>query len=48
MRKVEGAAFCPETREIRRRRLASTESQIAKLERRRALLIKALAPDKPE
>ena len=38
MRLIEGAAACPETSEVQRRRLASVERQIADLERRRARL----------
>ncbi len=38
MRMIEGAAACPETSDVQRRRLASIERQIAELERRRAEL----------
>ncbi|CAO3933964.1 MerR family transcriptional regulator [Achromobacter mucicolens] len=38
MRLIEGAAACPQTSEVQRRRLASVERQIADLERRRARL----------
>lgn len=42
MRRVEGAAFCPQTRELQRKRLNRIESQIAELELRRAQLKAAL------
>jgi len=42
MRLIEGAAACPETSEVQRKRLASVERQIADLERRRARLRKML------
>ncbi len=38
MRMIEGAASCPQTAEVQRRRLASLDRQIADLERRRARL----------
>jgi MerR family transcriptional regulator, copper efflux regulator len=43
MRLIEGAAFCTQTTEAQRQRLASIERQIAELERRRARLLKTLA-----
>jgi len=43
MRMVEGAAACPETTGVQRRRLASIERQIAELEQRRTRLRKMLA-----
>lgn len=43
MRMIEGAAACPETTAVQRRRLASIEKQIAELERRRAQLRRMLA-----
>ena len=51
MRLIEGAAACPETSEVQRRRLASVERQIADLERRRARLREMLedtAPPSPQ
>ncbi|OXC91700.1 MerR family transcriptional regulator [Achromobacter sp. KAs 3-5] len=51
MRLIEGAAACPETSEVQRRRLASVERQIADLERRRARLremLEASAPPCPQ
>lgn len=42
MRLIEGAAACPETSDVQRKRLASVERQIADLERRRARLRKML------
>lgn len=40
---IEGAAACPETSEVQRKRLASVERQIADLERRRVRLRRMLA-----
>lgn len=45
MRNVEGAAFCPQTRALQRKRLAAIETQIAALERRRVQLMAALADE---
>lgn len=39
---IEGAAMCPETTDVQRKRLAGIENQIAELERRRARLLKTL------
>ncbi len=47
MRLIEGAAACPETSEVQRRRLASVERQIADLERRRARLREMLEDSAP-
>jgi DNA-binding transcriptional MerR regulator len=47
MRLIEGAAACPETSEVQRRRLASVERQIADLERRRARLRQMLEDSAP-
>lgn len=43
MRMIEGAAACPETTAVQRRRLASIERQIAQLEQRRMRLRGMLA-----
>jgi DNA-binding transcriptional MerR regulator len=40
---IEGAAACPETSDVQRKRLASVERQIADLEKRRAKLRGMLA-----
>ncbi|MCL4659397.1 MerR family transcriptional regulator [Burkholderia multivorans] len=45
MRMIEGAAACPETSEVQRRRLASIERQIADLEQRRARLRQMLVAE---
>lgn len=42
MRMIEGAATCSQTDEALRRRLASIDSQLADLERRRARLLRTL------
>ena len=42
MRMIEGAAACPETTAVQRRRLASIERQIAELEQRRTRLRRML------
>ncbi|MGE8669423.1 MAG: MerR family transcriptional regulator [Achromobacter mucicolens] len=47
MRLIEGAAACPETSEVQRRRLTSVERQIADLERRRARLRQMLEDSAP-
>ncbi|CAB3859546.1 MerR family transcriptional regulator [Achromobacter mucicolens] len=47
MRLIEGAAACPQTSEVQRRRLASVERQIADLERRRARLRQMLEDSAP-
>ncbi|SSW71252.1 Nodulation protein NolA [Achromobacter veterisilvae] len=43
MKMIEGAAACPETTEVQRKRLASIERQISELEQRRVRLRKMLA-----
>ncbi|MDY0071627.1 MAG: MerR family transcriptional regulator [Thauera sp.] len=43
MKMIEGAAVCPETTEVQRKRLASIERQISELEQRRVRLRKMLA-----
>jgi len=43
MRLIAGAAACPETAEVHRRRLASIERQITELEARRTRLRRMLA-----
>ncbi|SFU16406.1 DNA-binding transcriptional regulator, MerR family [Kosakonia arachidis] len=43
MRSTEGTAFCPQTRELQRKRLSRIEAQIATLEQRRAQLLAALS-----
>lgn len=42
MRMIEGAAACPETTDMQRRRLASIERQISELEQRRIRLRRML------
>lgn len=43
MRMIEGAAACPQTSDVQRRRLASIERQIEELEQRRGRLRRMLA-----
>ncbi|MFB4393546.1 MULTISPECIES: MerR family transcriptional regulator [unclassified Pseudomonas] len=43
MKMIEGAAACPETTQVQRKRLASIERQIQELEQRRMRLRKMLA-----
>ena len=45
MKMIEGAAACPETTEVQRKRLASIERQISELEQRRVRLRKMLAEE---